>query len=288
MANFQFLCITMSLYITSLNSGSNGNCYYIGNQHEAVLIDAGLSCRETETRIMRLGLSMHRVKAIFVSHEHSDHTRGVGVITRKYKIPVYFSPLTHENSRLHLDKNFIRYFNSNIPVNIGELSINAFPKLHDASEPHSFTVTGNGITIGVLTDIGSVCENVASNFSLCHAAFLEANYDEEMLEKGTYPIYLKKRIQSDHGHLSNDQSLGLFTKYKPDFMSHLLLSHLSQDNNDPRLVRDLFTKHAGDTHIAIASRHQESAVYFINGEKAGNRVKFSVDPVQKSIQMSLF
>ncbi len=278
----------MSLFITSLNSGSNGNCYYVGNKHEAVLIDAGLSCRETETRITRLGLSMNRVKAIFVSHEHSDHTRGVGVITRKYKIPVYFSPLTHENSRLHLDKNFIRYFSSNIPVTIGELSINAFPKLHDASEPHSFTVTGNGITIGVLTDIGSVCDNVASNFSLCHAAFLEANYDEEMLEKGSYPIHLKKRIQSDHGHLSNDQSLDLFTKHKPEFMSHLLLSHLSQDNNDPRLVRDLFTKHAGDTHIAIASRHQESAVYFINGEKAGNRVKFSVDPVLKSTQMSLF
>ncbi len=278
----------MSLFITSLNSGSNGNCYYVGNKHEAVLIDAGLSCRETETRITRLGLSMNRVKAIFVSHEHSDHTRGVGVITRKYKIPVYFSPLTHENSRLHLDKNFIRYFSSNIPVTIGELSINAFPKLHDASEPHSFTISGNGITIGVLTDIGSVCDNVASNFSLCHAAFLEANYDEEMLEKGSYPIHLKKRIQSDHGHLSNDQSLDLFTRYKPEFMSHLLLSHLSQDNNDPRLVRDLFTKHAGDTHIAIASRHQESAVYFINGDKAGNRVKFSVDPVLKSTQMSLF
>lgn len=278
----------MSIYISSLNSGSNGNCYYIGNQHEAVLIDAGLSCRETETRMSRLGLSMYKVKAIFVSHEHSDHTRGVGVITRKYKIPVYFSPLTHENSRLHLDKNFIRYFRTNIPVNIGELSINAFPKLHDASEPHSFTVSGNGITIGVLTDIGSICENVASNFSQCNAAFLEANYDEEMLEKGSYPIYLKKRIQSDHGHLSNDQSLELFTKFKPEFMSHLLLSHLSQDNNDPRLVRDLFTKHAGETHIAIASRHQESAVYFINGEKAGNRVKFTVDPMLKCTQMTLF
>jgi len=278
----------MSLYITSLNSGSNGNCYYVGNQHEAVLIDAGLSCRETETRIIRSGLSMSRVKAIFVSHEHSDHTRGVGVITRKYRIPVYFSPLTYENSRLHLDKSLVRYFDSNIPVNIGELSINAFPKLHDASEPHSFTVSGNGITIGVLTDLGSVCEHVITNFSQCHAAFLEANYDEEMLENGSYPVYLKRRIQSDHGHLSNVQSLNLFINHRAPFMSHLLLSHLSQDNNNPRLVHELFSRHAGDTHIAIASRHQESAVYFINGEKEGNRVKFSVDPVLKSTQMSLF
>jgi phosphoribosyl 1,2-cyclic phosphodiesterase len=236
----------------------------------------------------RSGLSMQKVKAIFISHEHSDHTRGVPVITRKYKIPAYFSPVTHENSRLHMDQSLIRYFSSNIPVQIGGLTINAFPKLHDASEPHSFTISGDGITIGVLTDIGSVCKNVSSNFSQCHAAFLEANYDEAMLEQGSYPVFLKNRIRSDHGHLSNEQSLELFTKYKAPFMSHLLLSHLSQDNNDPRLVHDLFSRHAGDIHIAIASRHQESAVYLINGVKEGNRVKFSVDPVLKSTQMSLF
>lgn len=278
----------MSLYISSLNSGSNGNCYYVGNQHEAVLIDAGLSCRETETRMMRSGLSMNKIKAVFVSHEHSDHTRGIPVISRKYRIPVYFSPVTHANSRLHMDTSLIRHFSSNIPVSIGGLSILAFPKLHDASEPHSFTVTGNGITIGILTDIGSVCEHVIANFSQCHAAFLEANYDEEMLENGSYPIFLKNRIRSDFGHLSNNQSLELFTIYKAPFMSHLLLSHLSQDNNNPRIVHDLFAKNSGDTHIAIASRHQESAVYFINGEKEGNRVKFTVDPVMKTTQMSLF
>lgn len=278
----------MSLYISSLNSGSNGNCYYIGNQHEAVLIDAGISCRETETRMNRSGLSMHKVKAIFISHEHFDHTRGVPVISRKYRIPVYFSPATHQNSRLHMDQSLIRHFDSNIPVGIGELSVNAFPKLHDASEPHSFTITGNGITIGILTDIGSVCENVSTNFSLCHAAFLEANYDEEMLEKGNYPIYLKKRIQSDYGHLSNDQSLELFTKYKPEFMSHLLLSHLSQDNNDPRLVHDLFTKHSGDTYISIASRHQETKVFHITGEKRQVQDKEIVDPPIQPRQMRLF
>jgi len=278
----------MSLYIISLNSGSNGNCYYIGNQHEAVLVDAGLSCRETETRIMRSGLSMKNVKAIFVSHEHYDHTRGIPVISRKYRIPVYFSPATHQNSRLHMDQSLVRHFNSNIPVEIGGLSVNAFPKLHDASEPHSFTVSGNGITVGVLTDIGSVCDDVIANFSRCHAAFLEANYDEEMLENGHYPVFLKNRIRSDHGHLSNAQSLALFTQHRASFMSHLLLSHLSQDNNKPQVVHDLFSKYAGDTHIAIASRHQESAVYCVNGEKAANRVKYIVDPVYKSTQMKLF
>jgi len=87
----------MSLYITSLNSGSNGNCYYVGNEHEAVLIDVGISCRETETRMKRLGLSMHKVKAIFVSHEHSDHIRGIAVLAKKYRLPVYITPLTLKN-----------------------------------------------------------------------------------------------------------------------------------------------------------------------------------------------
>lgn len=278
----------MSIYITSLNSGSNGNCYYVGNKHEAVLIDAGLSCRETETRMSRIGLSMHKVKAIFISHEHSDHTRGTGVISRKYRIPVYFTPVTHENSRLHMDKSLIRYFDPYIPIVIGGLSVNAFPKLHDASEPHSFTVTGNGITIGVLTDIGSVCNHVITNFSQCHAAFLEANYDEEMLENGTYPVYLKNRIRSDHGHLSNLQSLELFTAHKPAFMSHLLLSHLSQDNNDQRLVHDLFTKHAGDTYISIASRHQETKVFQITGDKKQVQDREIVDPPILPRQMRLF
>lgn len=278
----------MSLYISSLNSGSNGNCYYVGNKNEAVLIDAGISCRETETRMNRSGLSIHKVKAIFISHEHFDHTRGVPVISRKYRIPVYFSPTTHQNSRLHMDQSLIRHFDSNIPVEIGELSVNAFPKLHDASEPHSFTITGNGITIGILTDIGSVCENVSTNFSQCHAAFLEANYDEEMLEKGNYPIYLKKRIQSDYGHLSNVQSLELFKKHKASYMSHLLLSHLSQDNNDPRLVHDLFTKHSGDTYISIASRHQETKVFHITGEKKQVQDKEIVDPPIQPRQMRLF
>lgn len=279
----------MPLYISSLNSGSNGNCYYVGNQHEAVLVDAGLSCRETEIRMIRSGLLMNRIKAIFISHEHADHTRGVNVIARKYRLPVYISAGTHENSRLNLDKTLFRYFSEYSPVQIGGLKVNAFPKLHDASEPHSFTIYGNGITVGVLTDIGSACKHVIKNFGQCHAAFLEANYDEEMLENGSYPVYLKRRIQSDHGHLSNIQSLELFRTHKPQFMSHLLLSHLSQDNNNPRLVHDLFKKHAGDIHIAIASRHHESKVYCITGEKAGNseEMGYSIGS-QTVVQMKLF
>ena len=278
----------MSLYISSLNSGSNGNCYYIGNQYEAVLIDAGLSCRETEMRIERSGLSFSKIKAIFISHEHSDHTRGVSVMSRKYQIPVYITADTHKSGRLRLESHLVRHFSSYSPVNIGGLSVNAFPKQHDASEPHSFTVSGNGITVGVLTDIGSICEHVILNFGKCHAAFLEANYDEDMLENGSYPIYLKKRIRSDQGHLSNLQALELFTTYKADFMSHVLLSHLSQDNNNPRLVEKLFKTLAGGIYISIASRHQESPVYKITGEFVGNQEFQTPILKMKFIQTKLF
>ena len=173
----------MSLFISSLNSGSNGNCYYVGNQHEAVLIDAGLTCRETESRLSRSGLDISKIKAIFISHEHSDHTRGAEVIARKYNIPIYLSPGSYKGGRFQLTNDLVRFLDTYSAVEIGDLSICAFPKHHDASEPQSFTITGNGITIGVFTDIGKVCKHVAQNFKLCNAAFLEANYDEQMLEK---------------------------------------------------------------------------------------------------------
>src|SRR5690606_28367188 len=114
------------------------------------------------------------------------------------------------------------------------------PKFHDASEPHSFIVSCNEVTVGVFTDIGTPCENLVRYFRQCHAAFLEANYDEEMLEKGRYPYFLKERIRGGKGHLSNKQTLELFTSCKPSYMSHLFLSHLSRDNNSPDLVLDLF------------------------------------------------
>jgi phosphoribosyl 1,2-cyclic phosphodiesterase len=262
-----FLCNTMSLFIASLNSGSNGNCYYIGNDREAVLIDAGISCRETERRMDRLGLNMEKVKAIFVSHEHADHIKGIPVLAKKYSCPVYITAATLRGCGFgfRLDKRLVRVFGASEPVVVGGLSVTAFTKLHDAVEPHSFTVQGNGTRIGIFTDIGDLCGQVTHHFRQCHAAFLEANYDERMLEEGRYPIYLKNRIRGGSGHLSNTQALELFKAHKPSFMSHLFLSHLSRDNNNPHLVRDLFNAHAGGTEIVIASRDEETAVYGIAG-----------------------
>lgn len=253
----------MSLFITSLNSGSNGNCYYIGNENEAVLIDAGISCREIEKRMKRLGLSIQKVKAVFISHEHTDHIRGVPSIVKRHQLPVYITMPTLRFGRLYLENHLIKNFKTYEPVSIGNLKITAFPKLHDASDPHSFIVANDEVTVGVFTDIGLPCENVILHFQKCHAAFLETNYDDEMLDKGNYPFHLKRRIRGERGHLSNRQALELFRKHGPSFMTHLLLSHLSQNNNSPELVEEIFKSHANGVQMIIASRYGETQVYKI-------------------------
>lgn len=257
-----------SLYLTSLNSGSNGNCYYIGNDEEAVLIDAGLSCRETEKRMCRLGLAMKKVKAVFISHEHGDHIKGLEVLSRKHQLPVYISSGTLRQAGLQLDPKLVRPLRAGIPVPVGALMVNAFLKYHDAADPHSFTVEDAHTCIGIFTDIGKVCGNISTHFQRCHAAFLEANYDEVLLENGRYPYHLKKRIRGGLGHLSNKEALDLFLSCRPTHMSHLFLSHLSADNNNPDLVRTLFHGQTRDTQIIVASRYEETPVYRVSGNKA--------------------
>ncbi|HYG37892.1 MAG TPA: MBL fold metallo-hydrolase [Cytophagales bacterium] len=253
----------MKLFVTALNSGSNGNCYYVGNEEEAVLIDAGISCREIEQRMKRLNLCMKKVKAIFISHEHSDHIKGVNVLSKKYKLAVYITPGTLANARLDasnpLNIRLIPY----VPVQVGNLQVTAFPKFHDARDPQSFVVRHKELCIGVFTDIGAPCEHVIKHFQYCHAIFLEANYDDKMLAQGSYPIHLKNRISSNKGHLSNKQALDLFLNYRPSFMSHIFLSHISKENNDPKLVFDLFNSHAKDVEVVLTSRHAEIPVFEI-------------------------
>ena len=254
----------MSLFIASLNSGSNGNCYYLGNDSEAILVDAGISCREIEKRMRRLGLNIYKIKAVFVSHEHSDHIKGIAVLSRKYKLPVYITADTLMHSGLNLDKEMVRHFSINEQIDIGSISVASFSKRHDACDPCSFIIRSNHIQVGVFTDIGFACENVINHFQLCHAAFLESNYDDEMLENGRYPYHLKRRIRGGLGHLSNKQALDLFLKYKPAFMSHLLLSHLSQNNNSPELVSELFNNNRQNVEIVIASRYEPTLMYHIS------------------------
>lgn len=277
----------MALYVTSINSGSNGNCYYIGNDTEAVLIDAGISCRETERRMKLLNLDMGRVKAIFISHEHTDHIRGLASLTEKYALPVYVTTSTAKGCGKAIPKSMAKEFKAHEAISVGNLSITAFPKYHDAADPHSFIVSCNEITIGVFTDIGRVCQHLRSYFTKCSAAFLEANYDEQLLEKGSYPFYLKNRIRGGRGHLSNPEAVDIFIKYRAPHLSHLFLSHLSQENNSEEIVRQLFNSHAGNTEIVIAGRHEPTAVYKIHGQ-INTKLQPAVQPFRRPVQMELF
>ncbi|MFI5153941.1 MAG: MBL fold metallo-hydrolase, partial [Chitinophagales bacterium] len=230
----------MSLFISSLNSGSNGNCYYVGNAQDAVLVDAGISCKEIEKRMKRAGLQMEKLKAIFVSHEHVDHISGIPILVKKYQLPVYITSKTFLAGNLSIAREYVHSFKAHQPISIGGLRVTAFPKNHDAADPHSFIVSSQQTNVGVFTDIGSPCKHVIKYFSQCHAAFLEANYDEEMLENGSYPPPLKARIRSEDGHLSNKQAFELFRKHRPPFLKLLLLSHLSAENNRPGIAKSIF------------------------------------------------
>ena len=251
-----------------------------------MLIDAGISCRETELRMSKLQLSLSRVKALFISHEHTDHTRGAEKLSRKYRIPVYMKSGAYKYSDIHIRSEWVHTFNIHEKIRVGSLQVTPFNKRHDAADPVSFVVEHQGIKAGIITDIGRACKTVIHYFKQCHACFLESNYDEKMLREGGYPLQLKKRISGSDGHLSNTQALELFMNHKPRYMSHLLLSHLSENNNRPDIVEQLFAKYAGAVKIIIAPRHEETAVYKVISDAMREIIPL---PVQKEVvQLNLF
>lgn len=275
----------MSLFLASLNSGSNGNCYFVGTSTEGVIVDVGLSCRETEKRLLRLGINPKIIKAVFISHEHTDHIKGVEVFSKKHQIPVYITAATLQKSKMFIQEHLQRDFCDQQEIRIGALVITAFKKFHDAADPHSFMISGNGVNIAILTDLGHSCNNVKNIFKICHAAVLEANYDEKMLEDGPYPYYLKKRIQSNEGHLSNSQALELFSQHAPEYMSHLILAHLSRENNSPQLVQQIFSQQAVNTKVQVASRDYESELVLVTQTNEPSAINVEVD---FELQIKLF
>jgi phosphoribosyl 1,2-cyclic phosphodiesterase len=269
----------MGLFIASLNSGSNGNCY----NEEAILVDAGLSCREIEKRLKILSLNIEKIKGIFITHEHGDHIKGVEVLSKKHRLRVYITQPTLFHGRLSLRAENVVSFKGGDNISVGNLTITPFAKHHDASDPYSFTVSGNGVTVGIFTDIGKCCDRLIAHFKICHAAFLESNYDEEMLEKGGYPWHLKQRIRGGKGHLSNKEALQLFLQHRPQHLQLLLLSHLSANNNNPKLVQDLFDQHANGVKMIVASRYEVSEVYYVY---AGNKTPQALASQQMSFSFA--
>lgn len=208
------------------------------------------------------------------------------LLRQKYPVPVYVTDATRRNGRFFIPKPQLHSFTAQEPISIGSLQVTPFSKHHDAADPYSFVISNSETRVGVFTDIGHTCTNVIRYFKECHAVFLESNYDEDMLLKGPYPWYLKNRIHGDEGHLSNRQALELFLNHRSPQLSHLFLSHLSKNNNCPRLVESLFQQHANGVHIAVASRYEESAIYHVQAGSVKTQPVYLPTPAQPQLAFS--
>lgn len=251
------------LEICALASGSNGNCYYIGNGRDAVLVDAGISRRQVMERMSAKGLDPAKVRAIFISHEHADHMRGVRVLSKKLDVPVYFTKKTWENSWGPNRPAKVVLFNPGDVINICDFQVHSFSKNHDAAEPCSFRISFQGKNIGVFTDIGAACDNVKSELAHCHALFLESNYDEDMLWSGPYPHYLKTRVAGEFGHLSNMQAFELLETHHNLGLQVVFLSHLSEENNRPEVAIEAFKSLSDRFSVRLTNRYAAAEVYIV-------------------------
>ena len=251
--------------IASIASGSNGNCYYLENNDDAILVDAGISARQIVARMARLGLSVSKLRGVFISHEHSDHVRGLDAFTRRYAVPVFMTQKTYSSYGKIVRDSSLNFFSPGMQVQLGKICIHPFLKSHDAAEPCSFSVSSGSKTVAVMTDIGCKCASVTSHIRNADAVFLESNYDDDMLRTGYYPPYLKARIASDSGHLSNIQASSLLLEHASSRLKHVFLSHLSANNNTPELALGAFhhfIKKRADlrVEVTLTSREKESAL----------------------------
>ncbi|MBW6468562.1 MAG: MBL fold metallo-hydrolase [Coriobacteriia bacterium] len=225
------------LRATVLGSGSAGNALAISSGEETVLLDCGFSARETDRRLGCAGIDPSTVRAVLVSHEHSDHLRGVRVFASCHRIPVYASRGTRVASDLDGRVPEVRVLVPGETVSIGSIAVATFRTSHDAAEPLGFRFTGRcGRSLGVLTDSGLVTDEMLEALAGCAALAIESNHDEEMLERGPYPWFLKRRIRSAEGHLSNAAAAGLVTTLATDRLASVVGLHLSSTNNTAHLA----------------------------------------------------
>ncbi len=251
------------LEICALASGSNGNCYYIGNETEALLVDAGLSARQLQLRLAEKEIDPSKIKAVLITHEHSDHCRGARVLGKRLGIPVYLTKKTFLAMRKAIQPEMPRWFEPNMEFQLGEFAVFPFNKQHDAADACSFRISYAGKHIGVMTDIGEPCQRVKDEFSRCHAVFLESNYDENMLMNGSYPYHLKQRVSSNVGHLSNEQASQLLKEHAGEQLQTIFLSHLSGENNTPGKAFAAFQVFTNTYKIELTSRHGATEVFSI-------------------------
>jgi phosphoribosyl 1,2-cyclic phosphodiesterase len=250
--------------IIVLNSGSNGNAVYVESRSgTGILLDCGISARQVEQRLKVHGRSLTHVRAIYLTHEHTDHVRGVPTLASNLHLPVYLTRGTYEAMRRSSPFKGFRFLEDGVSVSSADITIRAHRKSHDAADPVFFEVCADDRTFLYVTDLGTPNETLHALLPSCDALLIESNYDVHMLESGPYPLHLKQRIQSDVGHLSNTQSMETVAKGCDGVLQHLIFGHLSQHNNSPDIVSlEARAMLANASHLmptlCIASRHNVS------------------------------
>jgi phosphoribosyl 1,2-cyclic phosphodiesterase len=227
----------MSILFHVLASGSKGNAVLVCSQKTRILVDAGLSGSELVRRLEQAGHSARQLDALIVTHEHQDHVRGIGVLSRRFNVPVYCNRGTLENLPLQIGElAHTQLFQTGHPYRIGDLLIHPFAVSHDARDPAGMTIENDGCRLGMCTDLGIVTQLVRQRLQGCRGLLLEANHDPELLINGPYPWHLKQRIRGRHGHLSNTDTYELLRELFHEGLRVVVLAHLSEINNRPELV----------------------------------------------------
>ena len=258
----------------SIASGSSGNCIYAGTETTHVLIDAGISTKRIEKGLCDVGVKPSELSAICITHEHSDHVRGLGVLSRKYEIPIYGTEKTLEEIRKmkylgEYPRELFRPIRPDVDFAVGDMTVKPFHIDHNAADPVAYRLQHGGKSIAVATDLGHYDQYTIDHLLDLDAVLLESNHDLHMLETGPYPYYLKRRIMGDYGHLSNENAGRLLNCILNDKLKHILLGHLSKENNLPELAYETVKVEvdmgecpyrASDFHIAVAKRDEMSEI----------------------------
>ncbi len=233
----------------SLQSGSNGNAIYVEANGTRLLFDAGISGASAQQRMGVYGRSIRDVQALIISHEHRDHVRCAGIYQRKFGLPIYVTRRTLAATWCRLGRlGDVRYFRSGDVLRFGSVVVHTLPTAHDAADGVAFVVECEGKRLGILTDLGHPFSGLQSILESVDAAFLECNYDSQMLETGPYPPQLKARIRGERGHLSNGESATLLRGCGRNRPRWIAVAHLSRENNRPEL--------------AIGAQHQAIGAHF--------------------------
>ena len=242
----------------SLGSGSKGNSTLVEYNDNCLMVDCGFSVKDSIKRLERLGKTPEDITAILVTHEHSDHWKGVLPLATKYGIKVYMTAGCFKGTKANLsDYQVIQLIDSHICFNVGEIEVKPVPVPHDAREPVQYILSNGHHKLGILTDIGSITPYVSAVYNNCDALIVEANHDLNMLRNGDYPSFLKERVGSQWGHLNNEQTASLINSLTQDRLQHLVIAHISLRNNDIKLVKSQIEpifKGKGSIHYACQNQ----------------------------------